>query len=104
VQFDDLSKCGDALENGQVDAVTADTGILAGLVYGSKNAFQVVGTPYAANDYGIGIKKGDVVFCRFIDDVIAQSHADGSFEKAWRTTLGQVQPRVPSAAPAIPCA
>jgi glutamate transport system substrate-binding protein len=104
VQFDELSKCGDALRNGQVDAVTADTGILAGIVHSAKGDFEILGSPYAPNDYGIGMKKGDTAFCNFIDDVLTKAHQDGTFAKAWQQTLGQVLPEPPKLQPFIPCA
>lgn len=103
VQFDDLSKCGQALKTGQVAAVTADTGILDGLAYSLKGDYAIIGKPYAPNDYGIGMKKGDVTFCNFIDNLLTKSYADGTFQHAWNDTLGKVQPSVPVLPKFIPC-
>ena len=103
VQFDVLSKCGDALQNKQVDAVTADTGILAGLVSSSRGTFEIVGKPYGPNDYAVGMKKGDVDFCNYVEDVLTRSYSDGSYQKAWGATLGQVEPAMPPLPTFIPC-
>ena len=70
VLFDVYSKCADALRNGQVEAVTTDNVILAGLVSTSQGAFKLVGKPFTKEPYGIGIAKGDTAFCQFIDDTL----------------------------------
>ncbi|MBK0868540.1 MAG: glutamate ABC transporter substrate-binding protein [Saccharopolyspora sp.] len=95
VLFDVYSKCSDALRTGQVQAVTTDNVILMGLVENGGGRFKLVGKPFTAEPYGIGIKKGDVAFCRFIDDALTEAQADGSYQKAWQTTAGKVSPQVP---------
>ncbi len=95
VLFDVYSKCADALRNKQVDVVTTDNVILLGLVESGQKAFKLVGKPFTKEPYGIGITKGDVKFCEFINTTLTEAVADGSYAKAWTGTAGKVQPAVP---------
>lgn len=103
VLFDVYSKCADALRNGQVDAVTTDNVILLGLVDSGQGAFKVVGKPFTQEPYGIGIAKGDVAFCEFINKTLTDSVADGSYAAAWTGTAGKVEKTVPELPAAGAC-
>jgi glutamate transport system substrate-binding protein len=103
VLFDVYSKCADSLRNGQVQAVTTDNVILLGLIDTSQGAFKLVGKTFTTEPYGIGITKGDVKFCQFIDKALQDAVTDGSYERAWKNTAGKVEPTVPTLPPAIPC-
>ncbi len=72
VLFDVYAKCADALGNGQVDVVTTDNVILAGFVDASEGEYKLVGEQFTEEPYGIGITKGDVDFCEFINDHLAR--------------------------------
>jgi glutamate transport system substrate-binding protein len=98
VLFDVYSKCADALRTGQVDVVTTDNVILLGLIDKSGGAFKLVGKPFTQEPYGIGVKKGDVKFCQFIDSVLQKAVGDGRYAAAWDKTAGKVA----GAAPALP--
>ena len=89
VLFDVYDKCADALENDQVDAVTTDNVILLGFVAESDGEFKLVGEQFTEEPYGIGIKKGDVDFCEFINKTL-QDNEDAYIE-AWEDTAGQVE-------------
>ncbi|HZG90596.1 MAG TPA: glutamate ABC transporter substrate-binding protein [Pseudonocardia sp.] len=101
--FDVYSKCADALRTGQVDAVTTDNVILLGLIDQSQGAFKLVGQPFTEEPYGIGIKKGDVAFCEFINQTLQDAVADGSYQAAWEATAGKVAPEAPTLPPAGAC-
>jgi glutamate transport system substrate-binding protein len=103
VLFDVYSKCGDALRTGQVDAVTTDNVILLGLIDKSGGAFKLVGKPFTSEPYGIGIKKGDVKFCQFIDSTLQKAVGDGRYKAAWDKTAGKVAGAAPTPPPADPC-
>jgi glutamate transport system substrate-binding protein len=96
VLFDVYSKCADALRNNQVDVVTTDNVILLGLIDDSKGEFKLVGKPFTKEPYGIGVKKGDVKFCQFIDDTLKEASTNGSYEKAWKDTAGKVASETPT--------
>jgi len=103
VLFDVYSKCADSLRNGQVQAVTTDNVILLGLIDTSQGAFKLVGKSFTTEPYGIGITKGDVKFCEFINKTLTEAVADGSYERAWKATAGKVEPKVPTLPPAGAC-
>jgi glutamate transport system substrate-binding protein len=101
VLFDVYSKCADALRTGQVQAVTTDNVILLGLVADSDGAFTMVGKAFTEEPYGIGIKKGDVAFCEFINTTLKKAADSGAYEKAWTDTAGKIEgaetPKLPAA-------
>jgi glutamate transport system substrate-binding protein len=99
--FDEYSQCADSLRNGQVDAVTTDNVILLGFVSESDGAFKLVGEQFTEEPYGIGITKGDVAFCEFINDTLQEN--EDAYIEAWESTAGQVEgtetPELPEPAP-----
>jgi glutamate transport system substrate-binding protein len=101
VLFDEYSQCADSLANGQVDAVTTDNVILLGFVSESDGAFKLVGEQFTEEPYGIGIPKGDVAFCEFINETLAAN--EEAYVEAWESTAGQVEgaetPELPEPAP-----
>jgi glutamate transport system substrate-binding protein len=103
VLFDTWSKCGSALQNKQVDAITSDSGTLSGIIVKSKGKFQFVGPSMASEPDGIGLPKGDVAFCEFIDNALEAAVADGRYKKAWESTLGEADPTVPPFPKPVPC-
>ncbi|SIM59419.1 glutamate ABC transporter substrate-binding protein [Micromonospora cremea] len=100
VLFDVNSKCADALRTGQIRAVTSDNVILLGLVSKSNGAFKLVGERFSDEPYGIGIAKGDVQFCEFINQVLREAAQSGAYEKAWTSTAGKLADNVET--PALP--
>ena len=101
VLFDIYDKCKDALGNGQVDIVTTDNVILLGYVDESEGDFKLVGEQFTEEPYGIGIEKGDVEFCEFINETLADN--EDAYVAAWEATAGEVEgtetPELPEAAP-----
>ncbi|MFC6357231.1 glutamate ABC transporter substrate-binding protein [Luethyella okanaganae] len=92
VLTDTYTNCLEPLRTGQVVAVSTDNVILAGLAAQNEGEFKVVGKPFTREPYGIGLKKDDTEFRSFIDDVLEESYADGSYKKAWESTAGTVLP------------
>ncbi|HEY8472632.1 MAG TPA: glutamate ABC transporter substrate-binding protein [Natronosporangium sp.] len=90
VLFGGYEECVDALEAGDVDAVTTDNVILLGYIAESPDAFKLVesGT-FTEEPYGIGLAKGDDEFRNWINDVLEEIFADGRYEQAWQATAGQ---------------
>ncbi len=93
--FDVYSKCADALNNGQVDAVTTDNVILTGLVASNPDGFELVGNPFTEEPYGIGLALGDTEFRDFINDTLEASFEDGSWAAAWDATAGAITGEAP---------
>jgi glutamate transport system substrate-binding protein len=89
VLFEEYSDCAEQLENNQVDAVTTDNVILLGFVSESDGQFKLVGEQFTEEPYGIGIAKGDVAFCEFINETLAEN--EDAYLEAWDATAGQVE-------------
>lgn len=77
------ANCVTAMQGGQVDAVTTDDIILAGLASTDANSgkFKVVGNPFTEEQYGVGISK-DSDQCEAINKAIRTMVEDGSWEEA----------------------
>jgi glutamate transport system substrate-binding protein len=88
--FDVYSKCADALRTGQVDVVTSDNVLLLGFVAVSNGAFKIVGDTFTQEPYGIGIRKGDITFCKFIDETLIKAVESGAYATAWKKTAGKI--------------
>ena len=80
------ANCVTAMQGGQVDAVTTDDIILAGLASTDANAgkFKVVGNPFTEEQYGVGISK-DSDQCEDINTAIRKMIEDGSWDEAIKT-------------------
>jgi glutamate transport system substrate-binding protein len=104
VQFDVYSKCADALRTGQVNAVAADSSILLGIVSNTKDKVKIVGDSFYDQYFGIGIRKGDLPFCEFINETLTKAVQDGRYKTAWEKTGGTVTPEVPPLPELAKCA
>ncbi|MBN8881428.1 amino acid ABC transporter substrate-binding protein (PAAT family) [Salana multivorans] len=69
---------------GNVDAVTTDDIILAGLAAtpANKGKFRVVGNPFSEENYGVGLPKGSTATCEAINEAITSMIDSGEWEKA----------------------
>jgi glutamate transport system substrate-binding protein len=103
VQFDVFSKCADALRTGQVDAVAADSVTLLGLTYTSEGQFKIVGDAFFDQPFGIGMTKGDVEFCKFVNEQLRAAYDDGRYAEAWKDTAGTADETVPTLPELGPC-
>jgi glutamate transport system substrate-binding protein len=90
IATDTYSNCLGPLRSGEVDAVTTDNVILAGLADQNAGEFEVVGNPFTKEPYGIGLAKDDTEFRDFINDVLEESYEDGTWAEAWEATAGSV--------------
>ncbi len=84
------SECLEPLRNGAVVAVSTDNVILAGLAAQNEGEFEVVGNPFTSEPYGIGLALEDDEFRNWINDVLEEAYADGSWAAAWEKTAGIV--------------
>jgi glutamate transport system substrate-binding protein len=77
------AECVTYLESGQVDAVTTDDIILAGLAATPENSgkFKVVGNTFTVERYGVGIPKGSEK-CQDINDAITKMKDSGAWQDA----------------------
>ncbi|MFI9401922.1 glutamate ABC transporter substrate-binding protein [Nocardia sp. NPDC052316] len=78
------------LQQRQVDAVSTDDSILAGLA--AQDPYTaVVGDTISVEPYGIGIPKGDDDLVRFVNGTLERIRNDGTWDRSyaqWLTVLG----------------
>ena len=98
--FQENNDCLQALQQGRVDAYVLDQGILVGDA-STNSDVKVVGQPFTAEPYGIGVPKDDPVMKKFVNDWITKIEADGTWAKLWRATIGTVVPGKPPTPPKI---
>jgi glutamate transport system substrate-binding protein len=103
VPFATYTECVQQLLNKSVDVVTTDGAILLGYAAQQPDKLEVVGEPFSEERYGIGYKKGDATFCKFLTDTINKSLQDGSWEKAFKDTLGKAGVETPAKPTPDPC-
>lgn len=94
VTYDNNGRCATALSANEVQVVTSDSLILEGFVAKSDKAFKLVGDQSA---YGIGIKKGDVRFCEFINRALKNNAF--AYKQAWADSAGTADGSAPAVLP-----
>lgn len=83
-------------QRGEVDAITGDDTVLAGLAAQDPYA-QVVGDAFTAEPYGLGMNAEDVDFVRFVNAVLAQAVADGRWTASYDQWLAEALGPAPAA-------
>lgn len=87
------------LQQRQVDAVSTDDAILAGMA--AQDPYTaVVGDPISSEPYGIGISKGSDDLVRFVNGTLERIRADGTWTRLHRQWLAAVLG--PSSGPPVP--
>jgi polar amino acid transport system substrate-binding protein len=84
------------LQQGQVDAMSTDDTILAGMVAQDPNV-KMVGPRFTEEPYGIGIPKGNEDMVRFVNGVLEQSVASGAWARSYSQWLGRTGESRPAA-------
>ncbi|MCX5041959.1 transporter substrate-binding domain-containing protein [Aldersonia sp. NBC_00410] len=82
--------CMVALQQRQVDAISSDDSILAGLAVQDPYT-RVVGDPISAEPYGIGIAQNQTDLVRFVNATLDRIRTDGTWNALydrWLTVLG----------------
>lgn len=95
VTKDKYSECFESLQKREVIAMSTDDVILLGLSHGSTE-FALVGNPFHTEPYGIGVPKGDDELREFINDTLQKLFLDGTWERAFRATIGTTGATAPS--------
>ena len=96
VEAYDWSDCLVKLQLGQVDAISTDDVILAGL-HAQDPYTKIVGPFLSPQPYGLAISKQHPDFVRYVNAVLAQMRADGQWAASYRHWLGNPAPAPPSA-------
>ncbi len=95
VPADTHTGCLVKFQEGQVDAITGDDTVLAGLAAQDPYA-QVVGTAFTAEPYGLGVNAKNVDLVRFVNGVLARAKADGRWTAAYDRWLAGALGRAPT--------
>ena len=74
------------LQQRQVDAVSTDDAVLAGLVEQDIYA-EVTGPPLSDEPYGVGIPKGNDDMVRFVNATLQRLRSDGTWDRLYRQWL-----------------
>ncbi|TNC22853.1 glutamate ABC transporter substrate-binding protein [Amycolatopsis alkalitolerans] len=80
VSVNDWSDCLVLLQQGQVDAISTDDVILAGMAKQDPN-LAVVGERFTEEDYGVGIPKGEDDMVRFVNSVLENVRTGGVWQQ-----------------------
>jgi polar amino acid transport system substrate-binding protein len=94
-QVTDISDCLVLLQQNQVSAISTDDTILAGLAKQDPN-LTVVGQPLEPEPYGVAMPHGESDMEQYVNQVLAQYEADGSWAASYKHWLA------PSLGPADP--
>ena len=86
----DFTDCLVAFQNGEVAAISTDDAILAGLAKQDPYA-KIVGDRFSDEPYGLGVSLNHPEFTRFVNGVLDQMRANGTWTRLynqWLTSLG----------------
>ncbi|HEY2672352.1 MAG TPA: glutamate ABC transporter substrate-binding protein [Rugosimonospora sp.] len=95
VAVNDWTDCLVMLQQGQVQAVSTDDNILAGLAAQDPNV-EVVGPRFTDEPHGLAIKKTSTDFVRFVNGVLDQARSDGTWAQLYDKWLGGPAPAPPA--------
>ncbi|MGW5076616.1 transporter substrate-binding domain-containing protein [Rhodococcus sp. NPDC004095] len=79
------------LQQRQVDAVTSDDSILAGLASQDPN-LELVGPALSSEPYGIGVNKSDTDLVRQVNGTLERIRGDGTWQRIHNRWLGTIGP------------
>lgn len=96
VSVTDWTDCLVMLQQGQVQAVSTDDSILAGLA-AQDPTVEVVGPRFTDEPHGLAIKKSSTDFVEFVNGVLDRARADGTWTRLYEKWLGGPAPAPPAA-------
>jgi polar amino acid transport system substrate-binding protein len=99
VAVPDWTDCLVMLQQGQVDAISTDDTILAGLAAQDPNA-RVVGERFSEEPYGIAMNRSNPDLVRYVNAVLEQLRTDGTWAEIYQRWLGDLGEETPDPPPA----
>lgn len=88
VSVENDSECLVLFQNAQVDALSTDDTVLAGLAKQDPYATVLSGDALTDEPYGIGTNKGSTDLVRFINALLEEMRDDGSWQRSFDKWLG----------------
>ena len=95
VGFDTYSECVEKVLDGTVQAMSTDGTILAGYAAQNEGELKVVGEEFSEERIGVGYSQDYPEMCQWIVDTITAAYEDGTYEEAFKATLGPSGVEVP---------
>ena len=90
LSFDDYPQAFLALQQGKVSAVTTDEAILAGILAKAPNKaqYEIPRLQISDEPYGLGMRKGDTNFVRFVNKTIVDMEKSGEAARIFEKWFG----------------
>ncbi|MEV6522125.1 glutamate ABC transporter substrate-binding protein [Longispora sp. NPDC051575] len=102
VAVDNWTDCLVMLQQGQIDAISTDAGILAGLVAQDPNT-EIVGKAFTEEPHGMAISKSNPDLVRFVNALLEKTKANGEWAASYRRWLEtRMGPQPPPPAKYLP--
>ncbi|MEV4108536.1 transporter substrate-binding domain-containing protein [Nonomuraea sp. NPDC049695] len=89
VPFDDYKACLSALKSKQVDAVTTNDVILAGLANQDGSGLKLANAQFNEQRTGVGMRKSDVPGCEAVNRAITDMYQDGTASRLLHRWFGK---------------
>ena len=92
--FDDYPEAIRALQQGKADAVTTDESILAGQLClleknpATRGKYEIPDMQISMEPYGIGVRKDDANFLKFVNDTLLEMERNGEAKKIFQRWFG----------------
>src|SRR5262245_12459821 len=83
------SECVAKLGGNNLDAVTSDDLLLAGFAAQGGSRFKILGDPFTDENWGVGMKKGDIETCQAVNAAIAKMYSDGTATRLFDKWFGK---------------
>ncbi|HWB38293.1 MAG TPA: transporter substrate-binding domain-containing protein, partial [Rugosimonospora sp.] len=96
VSVPDWTDCLVMLQQGQVEAISTDDTILAGLAAQDPNV-HLVGSRFTDEPYGIAVSQKSPELVRFVNSVLDRMRSDGTWAAIYTKWLGGPAPAPPAA-------
>ncbi len=90
LSYDDIPLALSALRNGNVQAITQDSTILAGLLDGApdKAKYKVLPELLSKEEIGVGVKKGETALLAFVNNELLQLEKNGQATSIYNNWFG----------------
>lgn len=101
VKAKNYSDCVRKLGAGQLDAVSTEDVVLAGYAEQEPGKFRLLNDPVSIENYGVGIKKGDLATCAAVNQAITKMWRDGTATRLLRKWFGKTGLDLPTSMPEL---
>jgi polar amino acid transport system substrate-binding protein len=93
VEFQDLATETQALTTGQIDAAINDLPVWTEATKENKGATKIATQFDTGEQYGFGMKLGNDLLKKVVDDVITKAKSDGTYASLYTKWIGQAPPK-----------